>query len=251
MAKQKGIIKVQGTIGDITFSKSRFGYIIKEKTTLDKNRFNADPAFTRTRENASEFGKACKASKLLRTALFALLKNAKDSDLHTRLVTLLMKVIKADATSTRGFRNVMDGETEMLQGLEFNNNAQLTNTLYTAYTPTINRATGLLEIEIPSFIPADAIIAPAGATHYKMVAAGAEVNFEAGNFVSTTSNSTILPIDTLASAPLLLSNQVTANSTSPLFLIMGIQFFQQVNDTFYELRNGAFNALSIVSVSGI
>ena len=31
MARQKGIIKLKGTIGDITFYKSKDGYIAREK----------------------------------------------------------------------------------------------------------------------------------------------------------------------------------------------------------------------------
>jgi hypothetical protein len=34
MAKQKGIIKIEGTIGDITFVKTKDGYITTEKTSM-------------------------------------------------------------------------------------------------------------------------------------------------------------------------------------------------------------------------
>lgn len=44
---------------------------------------------------------------------------------------------------------------------------------------------------------------------------------------------------------------LTANSTHPLFFVLGIQFFQDVNGVKYPLKNGAFNALSIVKVSGV
>jgi hypothetical protein len=35
----------------------------------------------------------------------------------------------------------------------------------------------------------------------------------------------------------------------PLFLLLGMEFFQEVNGRFYALRNGAYNALSIVNVN--
>jgi hypothetical protein len=44
---------------------------------------------------------------------------------------------------------------------------------------------------------------------------------------------------------------VTANSTHPLFLLLCIQFFQEVNGVQYPLKNGAFNALNIVKVEGV
>ncbi|UYQ95673.1 hypothetical protein MKQ68_11220 [Chitinophaga horti] len=39
-------------------------------------------------------------------------------------------MIKADATSVRGKRNVIDGEAELLQGFEFNINGTLQGTFF-------------------------------------------------------------------------------------------------------------------------
>jgi hypothetical protein len=69
MARQKGIIKLKGTIGDITFYKTQDGHLAREKGGIDASRIASDPAFQRTRENGSEFGRAGKAGKILRTAL--------------------------------------------------------------------------------------------------------------------------------------------------------------------------------------
>ena len=63
MARQKGILKIKGTIGDITFYKTKDGYLVKEKSAVEGNRIASDPAFQRTRENNSEFGRAGKAGK--------------------------------------------------------------------------------------------------------------------------------------------------------------------------------------------
>jgi hypothetical protein len=52
MAKLKGIIKIKGTIGDITFYKSQGGYMAREKGDVDSKRIATDPAFQRTRENS-------------------------------------------------------------------------------------------------------------------------------------------------------------------------------------------------------
>jgi len=64
MARQKGIIKLKGTIGDITFYKtSQDGHLALEKGGIEKSRIESDPAFQRTRENGAEFGRAGKAAK--------------------------------------------------------------------------------------------------------------------------------------------------------------------------------------------
>ena len=58
MAKQKGIIKPEGTIGDITFFKSKDGYLAREKSGPTAEQIANDPVFERTRENGKEFGRA-------------------------------------------------------------------------------------------------------------------------------------------------------------------------------------------------
>ena len=55
MAKQKGIIKLDGTIGGITFYKSQDGYLAREKGGVPADRIANDPAFQRIRENGEEF----------------------------------------------------------------------------------------------------------------------------------------------------------------------------------------------------
>lgn len=251
MAKQKGIMKLEGTIGDITFFKTEDGYMAREHAPVSGDRIATDPAFQRTRENGAEFGRAGKAGKLLRNAVRTLLQNAKDSRVTARLMKEMMKVIKADAVSTRGKRNVIDGEVELLEGFDFNSNAKLGTSLYAPYTHTIDRVAGTLTVAIPSIVPAERIVAPAGTTHFNIVSMGAEVDFENETFITDNKESGILPWDTTATAALNLANAVTANSTDPLFLLLGIQFFQQVNGVYYPLKDGGFNALSLVKVDGV
>ena len=119
MARQKGIIKLKGTIGDITFYKTKDGHLAREKGGIDASRIANDPAFQRTRENGSEFGRAGKAGKTLRTAMRKLLLNSSDSRMVSRLTQSMVKVIQADVVSDRGLRNVIDGEAELLTGFEF------------------------------------------------------------------------------------------------------------------------------------
>ncbi len=251
MAKQKGIIKLDGTIGGITFYKStQDGYLAREKGGVSAEKIATDPAFQRTRENGEEFGRAGKAGKLLRNAIRAMLQNASDSRMVSRLTQKMVEVVQADATNPRGQRNVIDGEAELLQGFEFNISGKLGTTLYAPYTSTIDRVAGTLEASIPSFVPLNMIAAPGGTTHFKIVSAGAEIDFESETFVMDSNESAILPWDTTATAVLTLTNAVTANSTKPLFLALGIEFYQQVNGQMYPLKNGAYNALSLVKVSG-
>lgn len=58
MARQKGIIKLKGTLGGITFYKTSLdGHLAREKGGIEAERIANDLAFQRTRENNSEFGR--------------------------------------------------------------------------------------------------------------------------------------------------------------------------------------------------
>ncbi len=251
MAQQKGILKIKGTMNDMTFYKTADGYLVKEKSEVSKEKIATDPAFQRTRENNSEFGRAGKASKVLRQSIRTMLQNAKDARVTSRLTKEMMRVVKADATSARGLRNVIDGETELLTGFEFNINSTLASTVFAPYTREINRVTGELKITIPAFDAAAQIAAPAGATHYLLSSAGVDIDFEAESFATEYFDTLHLPWNSIPTAPIAIVHTLPANSTHPLFLFLGVQFFQEVNGTQYPLRNGAFNALSIVLVSGV
>lgn len=250
MAKQKGIIKLDGTIGDITFYKGKEGYLAREKGGVPADRIANDPAFQRTRENCAEFGRAGKAGKILRTAIRGLLQNSSDSKMVSRLTTEMLKVIQEDVTNPRGLRNVIDGEAELIEGFDFNINGKLGTTIYAPFTSTIDRVAGTLVVNMPSFIPLNMIAAPGGATHFKIISAGSEVDFENEVFVVDTQSTAILPWDAVATAVINLSNAVTPNSTKPLFLALGIEFYQEVNGQMYALKNGAYNALNLVKVDG-
>lgn len=251
MAKQKGIIKLKGTLDDITFYKSQDGFLARGKGGVDGNRIANDPAFQRTRENGAEFGAAGKAGKMLRTSIRALLQNAADSRMVSRLTQEMVKVLQADVTNPRGQRNVIDGEAELLEGFEFNIRGKLGTTLFAPFAAAIDRVTGALTVNIPSFIPANMIAAPGGSTHYKIISAGAEIDFENETFVVDIQETAQLPWDNVATAVVNLASAVTPNSTHPLFLAVGIEFYQDVNGIKYPLKNGSFNALSLVKINGI
>lgn len=99
----------------------------------------------------------------------------------------MVKVIQADETNTRGQRNVIDGEAELLQGFDFNINGKLGTTLFAPYQVTLDRASGDAEVTIEKFVPQTAIAAPGGTTHFKILSAAVSVDFENQTFEAKTS----------------------------------------------------------------
>ncbi len=251
MARQKGVLKFQGQMGGVSFYKTQQdGFLAREKGGVDADRIKNDPNFERTRENGAEFGRAGAGGKLLRTALRALLLNTADSRMTSRLTREMVKVIQADVTNTRGKRNVIDGEAELLIGFEFNENGKLSRTFFAPFVPAIDRVAGTLSVQVPAYIPGNMVGAPQGATHCKLIAASVEIDFEAGTYVVNSSTSAEIVLDQHNEAALTLSNAVTPASTHPLFVAFGIEFYQSVNGVFYPLKNGVYNALALVAVDG-
>ena len=166
MAQQKGHLPVKGRIGNLSFYKTKDGYLIKDKGGIDKSRMASDPKFQRTRENGAEFGSAGKAGKLLRNAVKAVSQGSSDGRAVSRLTKQMMAVLKTDTVSRRGDRNVVDGNIELLQGFQFNINAVLDTTFYAPFTAVIDRATGNLSIEIDGFVPENMVAKPEGATQF-------------------------------------------------------------------------------------
>ncbi|RTZ02325.1 hypothetical protein EKM03_14270, partial [Flavobacterium sp. GSP6] len=128
---------------------------------------------------------------------------------------------------------------------------KLGTALFAPFVGTIDRATGDIMVDLLPFVPANMIAAASGTTHFKIISAGAEIDFEAETFVVTTSETDILPWDSNQTVAINHVNPVTPGSTKPLFLALGIEFYQEVNGRMYPLKNGSFNPLALVQVSGL
>lgn len=251
MAKQTGIIKLKGTIGDISFYKSADGHLARAKGGIDGKRIASDPAFQRTRENGSEFGRAGKGGKVLRNAIRVLLENAKDKRVVSRLTTDLLKVVKTDATNARGERTIQDGNFVLIENFDFNDKAKLASTLFAGFDKSYDRATGEVEVSIAAFSPKVRIAAPAGTTHFKIVMGASDLDFVNETSTFEMDETAILPYDNQNTAVIDLAAAITAASTTPVIVVLGVEFYQEVNGQMYPLKNGTYNALSVITADKV
>ena len=137
-----------------------------------------------------------------------------------------------------------------LHNIDFNINGKLSSTFYASYIANINRVTGEVTLSINTLIPANMIVAPTGTTHIKLFFAGAEIDFENETFSVNTTDLQELPYGNNTTSMSTLC-QLPANSTHPLFAVLGVGFYQEVNGVKYPLKNGFFNCLNLVKVSGL
>ncbi|CDS92281.1 hypothetical protein MUK51_05650 [Sphingobacterium faecium] len=121
MARVESLIKLNGTIGDLSFYKSKsVGYQARMKTGVSGARIANDAAFARTRENGSEFGRSQQEGKKLRELLRDVLFENSDNKFSQRLASRLLKVIQMDSVNVRGERVIVPENLVLLDGLECN-----------------------------------------------------------------------------------------------------------------------------------
>ena len=178
MARQTGLLKIKGTLDNVTFYKSKDGDIAKMKTSVDAARIANDPAFARTRENGKEFGNSASAGKLLRDSLRNITVNISGTNNVARITQIMSKIKNQDTTSVRGQRNVGVGIANatakaLLKGFDFNPSAMLGSMLYKPYV--LAPATGV--ITIAGFVPATDLTWPNGATHVSITGGFLNINF--------------------------------------------------------------------------
>ncbi|MBN2166741.1 MAG: hypothetical protein JW717_10725 [Marinilabiliaceae bacterium] len=248
MARQKGIIKLEGRIGDLSFYKNGGDYLARSKGGVDGDRIKNDPAFARTRENGSEFGRAGKASKLLRSALKAPISVASDKQVASRLTTALLKVIQADTTNARGERTVVAGDLNLLKGFEFNNEAGLEEIVKAPYTVGYDRATGEVAIAIEFTNPSLELNQVEGATQARFTAGIASVDFENKEFDVDVLQSDAVDLSSVAAATINVAPGISANSALPVIIVLGVEYYQTVNGQLYLINNKESRALSVINV---
>lgn len=249
MAKQESFIKLQGRVGDLSFFKTKDGYQARTKGGVSADRIKSDPAFQRTRENNVEFATVSSSAKQIRDVLRPMILSTGDQKMATRLSSRLFRMLKADTGSLRGQRKVNANSFSLLKDFNFNESAPLSNTLFINALPSIDRERGVVALHVPEIIPQVHLAMPKAATHFRFAAGAALISLdqEIESSGLQLALSGYEPV-TATLAPMVLTNTVPEDALSPILLVFGISFYQEVNGVFYSLKNGAFNALCVVAV---
>lgn len=248
MARSKGILKIEGTLQDMTFYNTSDGNLVKTKSSVNKQRISSDPAFARTRENGVEFGQAAKSGKLLRITLRNLMLNTADKRVVSRVTQMMTGIKNLDTVSERGKRTVGVGIANpaglvLLKDFNFNRQANLSSVLFAPYK--IDAASGAISID--NFAPQNAVTYPVGTTHISLQSAFAVINFTSFQNEIAYSPVELLAVDNTSTDVELKPTSIPTLTGSKLYLLH-LSFFQQINGVQYPLKTGNYNLLSIVEV---
>ena len=249
MGKLDSVITFTGTVGNLSFYKTQDGHIVRRKWGPSAERINTDPAYAPTRKNNAEFARAGKATHLIRLAFADLLPSLSDNRVSGRLTRQFVKIIKSDMRNLRGERKVMDGDTTILKGFEFNVHTSLTKSMKAQFTASIDSRERKASISVPAFDPSTFVGAPEAATHFQLRSAAALIDFTHDTQHATTCDSDIFSLDCKRLPAFRLDHSLEAKGSGSVFLVLGIEFLQNVNRRLAGLESSAHNAMAIVSVA--
>jgi hypothetical protein len=250
MAKQKGVIPLPGIPDSISFYESEGEYRARGKTGPSRKTVLTSTRFARTRENATEFRRATRATKLVRLCLHHLVKTLRlaDSQATGRLIALCLKIVQSDPVSDRGQRMISNGELEMLEDFAFHKEHLLSNIFPVGPVSSINSTAGRLKTEIRSFDPQQRVHAPAGATHFQVVSIAGAIDFEAETWNSDHQETGYLSLDERTDA-ICLEHVLPPKAGQSLLLAMGVVFYARGEDGCYKRVKGG--AMRVLQVSGL
>ncbi len=247
MARQKGMIKLEGSIGDISFYKNEGTYFARTKGGVDADRIKNDPAFVRTRENGQEFGRAGKASKLIRNAMKVMIAQSADNRVASRLTTALLKVVQSDSENKRGERTVVNGDLSLLKGFEFNRNNGLENMLKAPYTVAFDRASGAGSVNVEFSNPSLELNVVDGAEFVKLSVGVVAVDFENGEYEVDVVESDVVDVTSVETADITINASISEASELPVLVVFGAAYYQEVNGAYYLINSQESKAMVVVA----
>lgn len=235
MAKQVGLIKVNGLLDGLSFYKDKHGFIVRRKGGASKEKVNNSPSMRRTRENASEFKFTMQAVKFFKPVLWPFLKQFKDGDLHSRMVSFFRSLVDLDSLSERGQRRVttalglLPGQ-EVLLGHVFTRSGGLDRCLKRPYTFSWD-GSGV----VWSRVVGKEITFPAGATHLKLQASFVVYDLSQQQVLESVLTSPFYVDRTYNDLVALVPGSVPSVAGLRVGVVFG-QFVQEVNGQFYPFK---------------
>jgi hypothetical protein len=239
MARQTGILKFKGALGGLSFYRHRhYGMLVRKSNPVSAERIRTDPAFARTRENSSEFGRASKAAKLLRHGLLGFLNDIGTEFLDNRLMKYMLSIKDQDRINARGQRSVSQALADnpaLLGGLELH--ATQTLGRFMQQLPVVDTPAGKITCVIGN---RDKM--PPKATHIVVTAFRGSLDFVEGTRDIRVSESRTIALNNLNQQISLELPQPTGTSGIGIWGVK-VLLMEEINGELYPLQLGAAQLL--------
>jgi hypothetical protein len=246
MAKVKGIVTLQGTLGGVNYYQTIYGPIAREAG----GGFNGDAIRTkasmkRVRENGSEFGHCSRVNKLFRQGIGVFYEHYKFAGLHGHLMRLFTRLKDLDPVNERGERRVGLGlATEagktLMRTFDYTPESRLSKVW--PYKPQIENSDYKLRF---TSIDMAKVTFPKGATHLKLLYGVLDIDFGSMTF------------ERYAADPVLIDRSFDSHSleiplteiptiTQTAIGVLGMRLYQQVDGILYPLHDEKFVGFEVV-----
>lgn len=250
MAKLVGPLRLKGSVEGLNFRVMKDGEcIVGAKPGPSSKMVKEHQRFQRTRENSKEFVRAQAAATLLRRALMPEWKLAAGINSFRKLHAIMVRVLQKDTVSVRGERMVTPRALKLLEGFDVNEKVPFTAAFKVPLNCTIERGTGEMVLNLPSFIPSARIMQHAGATHARLMIKGFALNFDSNEILHSATETMLIPITDDETETGSLQVTVAAEQGMSMFLCAGLSYWR--NDRLGDLmpcaENGN-NALTLLSI---
>ncbi len=265
MARQKGIFKVKGSLGGVTFYELNGADLLRESNGPSAEKIKNDPSFQRTRENNQEFTGSANAGKALRMAVTTAFPNMTDGLVTSRVTKICRQVIERALTGVRGQRPFLPAEhKELLLNFPYSDKVTLDSVLQAPYSVAVSAARNSAALTIPDFNTTDLLNAPPGATHFRIhwvlgilssyefaIATNSYVQMStAENMLNHATASAHIPIGGMMGLDLAMTTALPGAPAIPADCVamagLGVEFYQFVSGNYYLLASN--NAMKIVDV---
>jgi len=264
MPRQKGIIKIKGSMGGITFYQKNGEHFSRETNGPDKNKIKNDSSFQRTRENNQEFGGAAQIGKAFRTGLVKDFDEMSDFSCTARITKLIKQIISKGAgkRGQRDFSPAMYGD--FFRYFAFNESVSFDSILLAAYTASTNATRNEVTITVPDFNTGNMVHAPSGASHFRiinLISILSEYKFNPtsmryeptdpdSNSKNAFNASIYIPLGGNVGSDTIIASSITPvpaiEPTSILISCIGIEFYQKVGAEYYLLASN--NAMKVQGI---
>ena len=172
MAKASSILRLEGTIGEITFYQRNGKWFARAKSSLTGEKVKSSERFKRSLENVTEFGAVSSIARQVWQTLPKNWKHFRDSYAFTRYKSILYQILTL-SPGDRGKRQFQPAlRSGIWKGFQFNNKKFFTSACRSDLPLSWSAATGRMALSLPATAEDLFLSPPDGATHARLTFAG-------------------------------------------------------------------------------
>ncbi|MDQ3191683.1 MAG: hypothetical protein M3Q58_08825 [Bacteroidota bacterium] len=246
--------KKKGSIRQDTYYIYNNKQFVKSKSNLDKNRVMTDPAFENSRKSMTEFGACSLAASKLRTSLMPLSKEYGERSTWNRLVGTVQEIMLESKGKNNKGSISFSRFGYFFEGFNFNKSYKFDAVFLANHEVEYNETKGQVITKISAFDPSKFINFPKGSTHYRLLTAycfmsdykhnkKSNIYIEVVPEVNGQSKikySPLLALNISAQKSITIKNSTKVNpfpKNTGLVIFIGIEFYKQEGNRFYNLEN--------------